>query len=164
MSWWRPPQGSRVSQNRDDERRHQEQRQFQCWLPLPTLPWHESEKAENAYSEGDPGPGIGKPILNLTDAVNEAKETNPEQQDAPDIELDLRLVRGWAGHEPGNQDDTYYRSAQAAMLPGVASWLPAVQTMPSNFGGKSIAHLAFVLWSRSLEPEGQHKREQRHYS
>src|SRR5215212_329977 len=38
----------------------------------------------------------------------------------------------------------------------------AVRTIPSNFGGNSIAHLAFVLWCRRLEPEGQQEREQRY--
>src|SRR5215208_7889131 len=35
--------------------------------------------------------------------------------------------------------------------------------LPSNFGGESIAHFAFVLrCCRCLEPEGQQEREQRH--
>src|SRR5215208_410558 len=35
--------------------------------------------------------------------------------------------------------------------------------LPSNFGGGSIAHFAFVLrYCRCLEPEGQQEREQRH--
>src|SRR5215204_3269579 len=48
------------------------------------------------------------------------------------------------------------------MPPGVSSSPPAVRTIPSNFGGEPIAHFAFVLWCRCLEPEGQQEREQRH--
>src|SRR5215204_4867596 len=43
-----------------------------------------------------------------------------------------------------------------------ASAPSAVMVILSNFGGEPTAHFAFVLRCRSLEPEGQQEREQRH--
>jgi hypothetical protein len=70
-----------------------EERQVQGRLLLAPLSPQERDEGYDADRERYPCPGIGKSVLDLTDAVDEAQQDDPEQHYATNVEPSALFAR-----------------------------------------------------------------------